>query len=164
KARDDFAAGLGCIGFCAGGRSCLLFACSSDRLDAAVDCWGGFVTSADMQHETTEARPTRVIDLVPGLDCPLLAVGGAEDQNPSPAVAGIRSGDLSKLTRQNVTLPGTVDSSPIYLHGVRVAGARRDVFLVTTSYGRALALDAATGLILWSFAPTSIGGLAGTYQ
>ena len=37
-----------------------------------------------MQHETTEARPTRVIDLVPGLDCPLLAVGGAEDQNPSP--------------------------------------------------------------------------------
>jgi carboxymethylenebutenolidase len=92
RARDDASGRVGCVGFCAGGRACLLFACESDRLDAAVDCWGGFVTAADMEHETTEARPTRVIDLVPRLECPLLAVGGADDTNPSPEhMAELRS-------------------------------------------------------------------------
>src|ERR1700740_152597 len=32
---------VGAIGFCSGGRQTLLFACSSGKLDAAVDCWVG---------------------------------------------------------------------------------------------------------------------------
>ena len=77
---------VGCIGFCSGGRHTLLFATSSNKVDAAVDCWGGFIDRATMDADTTEARPTPVIDKVSGVSCPLFVVGGAEDQNPSPAV------------------------------------------------------------------------------
>lgn len=74
---------IGCVGFCMGGRTTLLYACSSNRLSAAIDCWGGAVT-ADMSP-VTENRPTPVIDLVPKLCCPLYVVSGEEDANPSPA-------------------------------------------------------------------------------
>jgi carboxymethylenebutenolidase len=77
---------IGAIGFCSGGRQTLLFACSS-KLDAAVDCWGGFIHRATPDAETTPARPTPVLDLVGRLSCPLFAVFGEEDQNPSPAQA-----------------------------------------------------------------------------
>jgi carboxymethylenebutenolidase len=77
---------VGCIGFCSGGRHTLLFAASSAEVDAAIDCWGGFVDRATMDADTTEARPTPVIDMVGDVSCPLFLVGGAEDQNPSPDV------------------------------------------------------------------------------
>ena len=78
---------VGCIGFCSGGRQTLLFACSSDQVDAAVDCWGGFISRATPNDVTTPERPTPVIDLLPQLRCPLFAVFGAEDQNPTTAEA-----------------------------------------------------------------------------
>lgn len=71
---------VGCVGFCSGGRQTLLAACSSTALSAAVDCWGGRVTST----ETTPARPVPVIDIAANLSCALLLAGGAEDANPSP--------------------------------------------------------------------------------
>src|SRR5205085_2263511 len=49
---------VGCIGFCSGGRQTLLFACSSTKIDAAVDCWGGFITRAAPDAESTPSRPT----------------------------------------------------------------------------------------------------------
>jgi carboxymethylenebutenolidase len=78
---------VGLIGFCSGGRQTLLTACSSDAFDAAVDCWGGFVHRASADAETTRQRPRKPLDLVPGLRCPLYAVFGADDQNPSPEIA-----------------------------------------------------------------------------
>jgi carboxymethylenebutenolidase len=75
---------VGCVGFCVGGRWTLLFACSSDQINAAVDCWGGFITRATPDAESTPERPTPVIDLAPQLHCPLYIVCGEEDQNPSP--------------------------------------------------------------------------------
>ncbi|MCL6562127.1 MAG: dienelactone hydrolase family protein [Firmicutes bacterium] len=75
---------VGVIGFCSGGRQTLLVACKSTAVDAACDCWGGFITRATPDRETTPERPVPVIDLVEGLQCPLFAVFGAEDQNPSP--------------------------------------------------------------------------------
>jgi carboxymethylenebutenolidase len=77
---------VGVIGFCSGGRQTLLFACESDAPTAAVPCWGGFIDRASPTDEATPQRPTPVIDLVGQVSCPLLVVGGAEDQNPSPAV------------------------------------------------------------------------------
>jgi outer membrane protein assembly factor BamB len=76
----------------------------------------------------------------------------------------IRAANVARLHRQRVRLPGTVDSAPIYLHHVRVAGARRDVFVMTTTYGRTLAVDAANGRILWTFTPRGYGSWAGSYQ
>jgi carboxymethylenebutenolidase len=63
----------------------LLFACSSDKPDAAIDCWGGFIHRATPDAETTPARPTPILDMVDRLHCPLFAVFGEEDQNPTVA-------------------------------------------------------------------------------
>ncbi len=87
RAQPGASGKLGAVGFCVGGRWTLLFACSSDKLDAAIDCWGGFVTRATPDAAATPERPTPVIDLAPQLRCPLYVVCGEEDQNPSPADA-----------------------------------------------------------------------------
>jgi carboxymethylenebutenolidase len=78
---------VGAIGFCSGGRQTLLFACSSNKVDAAIDCWGGFIDRATPDAQTTPARPTPVITMVEKLSCPLFAVFGEEDQNPPVALA-----------------------------------------------------------------------------
>ena len=66
--------------------------------------------------------------------------------------------------RQQVRLPGTVDSSPIYLHGVAIDGATHDAFFVTTTYGITLAIDAASGKILWRWTPPGYSHWAGSAQ
>jgi outer membrane protein assembly factor BamB len=81
-----------------------------------------------------------------------------------PAATGITAANVSTLKRQRVVLDGTVDSSPIYLRGVRVAGRVRDVFFVTTTYGRTIALDASTGRALWRFTPRGYASWAGSYR
>ncbi|HEU4641965.1 MAG TPA: PQQ-binding-like beta-propeller repeat protein [Gemmatimonadaceae bacterium] len=71
----------------------------------------------------------------------------------SVAPTRIDAASLGALRRQRVTLPGTVDASPIYLRGARVAGGTHDVFFVTTTYGKTLAIDAGDGAILWTYTP-----------
>jgi carboxymethylenebutenolidase len=73
---------IGAIGFCSGGRHTLLFACSSGKVNAAVNCWGGFINRATPDAETTPARPKAPLDMVGQLHCPLFGVFGEEDQNP----------------------------------------------------------------------------------
>jgi len=84
RSQPEVTGRVGCIGFCMGGRYTLLFACASDRLDAAVDCWGGFIDRATPDQTSTPQRPRPPLELADQLHCPLLAAVGAEDQNPSP--------------------------------------------------------------------------------
>ena len=77
---------IGAIGFCSGGRHTLLFACSSNKVDAAIDCWGGFIHRATPDAETNAARPKAPLDMVGQLNCPLFGVFGEEDQNPPVAL------------------------------------------------------------------------------
>jgi carboxymethylenebutenolidase len=86
RARPDVSGKVGCIGFCMGGRLTLLFAGASDRLDAAVDCWGGFIDAATPEEHVTELRPRPPLELAPQVHCPLMAAVGAEDHNPSPEI------------------------------------------------------------------------------
>jgi hypothetical protein len=88
----------------------------------------------------------------------------AARHNSAPSTGGITAANLDRLSRRQVTLDGTVDSSPIYVAGIRVRGARHDLFVVTTTYGKTLAIDAGSGKILWRYVPPGIDGWAGSSQ
>lgn len=70
----------GVIGFCSGGRQAFLAACRLP-LDAAVDCYGAFVTGKPPEGMPLKVGP--IVDLTKDLSCPLLGLFGAEDQHPS---------------------------------------------------------------------------------
>lgn len=113
---------------------------------------------------------------VVGVACVLAAVGPASAgdwprygfdlarSNSAPSPTGITAANAAHLVRQQVAVGGTVDSSPIYLHGIVVAGRSRDVFVVTTTYGLTAAIDADTGQTLWRFRPQSFASLQGSSQ
>jgi outer membrane protein assembly factor BamB len=82
----------------------------------------------------------------------------------SPLSTGITAANVGRLHRVTVNLPGTVDSSPAYLHEAKVAGAVHSVVVVTTTYGKTLALDASGGRILWTFTPPGYSRWAGSAQ
>src|SRR5919108_1172257 len=88
----------------------------------------------------------------------------AARHDSGPASTGITADNVGSLVRQRVELAGTADSSPIYLRGVAVRGARHDVFFVTTSYGRTIAVDASSGAILWTFTPPDYSSSTGSYR
>jgi carboxymethylenebutenolidase len=72
---------VGVIGYCSGGRQSVLAACNLE-LDAAVDCYGAFVTEA--VPEGFPGKITPIVDQIPNLSSPLLGLFGNEDQHPSP--------------------------------------------------------------------------------
>lgn len=72
---------VGTIGYCSGGRQSFLAAISLP-LDAAVDCYGAFVTGT--LPEGFPLKVTTLVDRTPNLSCPLLGLFGDEDQYPSP--------------------------------------------------------------------------------
>ncbi len=78
--------------------------------------------------------------------------------------SGITARNVAQLHRRTVVLPGTVDSSPIYLHGVSVDGATHNTIIVTTTYGRTIAIDADSGAVLWTFTPPGLRSWAGSSQ
>jgi carboxymethylenebutenolidase len=72
---------VGVLGYCSGGRQSVLAACTL-ALDAAVDCYGAFVTGtppADYPIPVTNLRAK-----LPDLGAPLLGLFGEEDSAPSP--------------------------------------------------------------------------------
>ncbi|HEV2348180.1 MAG TPA: dienelactone hydrolase family protein [Actinocrinis sp.] len=75
---------VGVIGYCSGGRQSVLAACSLP-LDAAVDCYGAFVTG---DPSALEGHPMRNVSTLENrladLRCPLLGLFGAQDSYPSP--------------------------------------------------------------------------------
>jgi carboxymethylenebutenolidase len=71
---------VGVIGYCSGGRQAVLAACSLD-LDAAVDCYGGFVFGTPPERFPGRSS---LVDILPDLRCPLLGLFGKLDSAPSP--------------------------------------------------------------------------------
>lgn len=97
------------------------------------------------------------------LDWPRFGLDPARS-NHYRAPTGIHAGDLDDLKRRYVDLPGTVDGSPVYLDHVKVRGRTRDVLFATTSYGRAVAVDAERAKLLWTYTPPGYDAVAGTFQ
>jgi outer membrane protein assembly factor BamB len=88
----------------------------------------------------------------------------AQRTDTSPLSTGITAANVAHLQRVTVNLPGTVDSSPVYLHEATVSGATHSVVVVTTTYGTTLALDATSGHVLWTFTPPGYSRWAGSAQ
>ncbi len=82
----------------------------------------------------------------------------------SEGATGITGANVGHLRRMSVSLPGTVDSSPVYLHGASVDGAVHNTIVVSTTYGKTLAIDADSGKILWTFTPPGYSSWAGSAQ
>ena len=76
----------------------------------------------------------------------------------------ITAANVGSLARRQLTLDGTVDASAIYLRGVTIQGASHNVFFVTTSYGKTIAVDADTGSVLWEYTPPGLASWSGTSQ
>lgn len=72
---------VGSIGYCSGGRQSVLAACHLD-LDAAVDCYGAFVTGTPPDSYPVDI--TNLVPLLPQLRAPLLGLFGKQDKFPSP--------------------------------------------------------------------------------
>ena len=85
---------VGIIGFCSGGRICYMAAARLDGVDAAVDCWGGNITSPPA--EVTDLRPVAPIDMTPDIKCPMLGIFGNDDTNPGPEHVDAIEAELKK--------------------------------------------------------------------
>jgi len=96
-------------------------------------------------------------------DWPLFGLD-VSSSSSAPDPTGITAANVVSLTRLQVTLDGTVDASAIYLHGVTVNGSSHNVFFVTTTYGKTIALNAVNGAVLWEYTPANFSTWAGTAQ
>jgi carboxymethylenebutenolidase len=72
---------IGVIGYCSGGRQSFLAGCTAG-VDAAVDCYGAFVSGTPPKEFPIPMTP--LLYLTPQLGCPLLGLFGNEDKFPSP--------------------------------------------------------------------------------
>ena len=88
----------------------------------------------------------------------------AASSSASTDDTGITMANVNSLHRLQVALDGTVDASAIYLHGVETRDVRHDVFFVTTTYGKTIAIDAARGSVLWEYTPPRLADWIGSRQ
>lgn len=88
----------------------------------------------------------------------------AQSSGVGPADTGITAANAGRLRLRQARIDGVADSAPVALHRVVVDGSRRDVIVVTTSYGRAIAIDPATGRRLWEFRPAGVNSSPGNPQ
>jgi PQQ-like domain len=88
----------------------------------------------------------------------------AQRSGVGPADTGINRGDLGSLQTRALRISGVADSSAIELHGILAGGRTRDVIVITTTYGRTIAIDPGTGERLWEYVPSDIGSYDGSSQ
>jgi carboxymethylenebutenolidase len=98
KGLDGANGKIGVIGHCSGGRHTVLAACSL-KVDAAVDCYGGFVVEDPPQGMPKAMQP--ILDLVPNLSCPLLGLFGKDDVYPSPESVATLDAELAKFGKDH---------------------------------------------------------------
>jgi outer membrane protein assembly factor BamB len=134
----------------------ILVACGGHAAGAASSATAGTASTSTAATASTSAPAS-------GADWPTFD-HGAQRSGVGPASTGITAANLRRLATRVVHIDGTVDSSPIELSGVVVGGRTRDVVVVTTTYGRTIALDPATGIKLWEFVPGDIGAYQGSPQ
>jgi hypothetical protein len=137
---------------------------------ASVSCLA--VTACGSSAPAEVSTPTAGISAIPApatpagrrlLDWPEFGLD-PQRSDSSDLATGITPANIGHLRRISIRLGGTVDSSPVYLHGALVGGAPHDVTVVSTTYGKVIAIDAGSGRILWTFTPPGYRRWAGSAQ
>jgi outer membrane protein assembly factor BamB len=131
-------------------------ACGSSAGNAVTD-------SAPTVGAQAIPAPAHIATVAPLRDWPEFGLNPQRSDETERATQ-ITSANVGHLRHLRVALPGTVDSSPIYLHAATVNGAVHETIVVTTTYGRTLAINAADGHVMWTFTPPGYAGWAGTAQ
>ena len=73
--------------------------------------------------------------------------------NPEPVRRMVTKENVAKLVQDwSVDLPEPSDGSPLYIAGVRVQRRLRDLIVIATNAGRAMAFDAHSGEAIWTTA------------
>jgi len=93
---------VGVIGMCSGGRHAFLAACSIDRFDAVVECWGGRIVQSE--SELTPLQPIAPISLTSQLNCPLLGIFGNEDKSIPREKVDLHEEELIKHSKEHTFL------------------------------------------------------------
>jgi hypothetical protein len=99
---------------------------------------------------------------VPAGDWPTFGYDSART-GVGPA-SGITAANARRLTLRTVHIDGIADSAAVELHAVKVDGRRQDLIVVTTTYGRTIAIDPATARQLWEFRPPGVNATPGNPQ
>jgi outer membrane protein assembly factor BamB len=86
-----------------------------------------------------------------GADWPTFG-GDNSRSNANMAPTKITPANVGSMVRMQVKVSAPIDAGLIYLKGVQVNGASRDVFFGTTNLGRTVAIDANEGKVLWEYA------------
>ena len=144
----------GLAALCLGGA---LAACSGGGHKAAAETGTTSAASTSASASAPATQPARRVTIP-------WSRFGYDAARTSHSPSGLSATQVRRLRERRVGIPGTVDSSPIYLAGVRVRGRARNLLVMTTTYGRTVGLDAASGALLWTFSPSSYSSLAGTAQ
>src|SRR5579859_627339 len=108
-------------------------------------------------------RPSRYVAMVLVLAAALLPVtialaydwpvfdGGGEHTGNNNQESILNSSNVNTLVQKyQVSLPNTADGAPVYLSSVQVGANIIDILYVTTKNGFIVALNAHTGVTLWS--------------
>jgi outer membrane protein assembly factor BamB len=136
---------------------------------ALVACGGGHAVGASTRSvpaptsATTKASTKATAATFPDGDWNQFNFN-AQRTGVGPAATGITAQNFARLHARVIKLDGIVDSSVIQLHAIKVDGRSRDVLIMTTTYGRTIALDARSGKKLWEFVPSDIGSYEGSAQ
>lgn len=137
----------------------ILVACGGHPAGAASTSTGSTRAASSATPSTPAPSPAQAA----GGDWPSFDYD-AQRSGVGPVSTGITAGNLRSLAARVVHIDGTADSSPIELQNVLVGGRARDVMVVTTTYGRTIAIDPGTGAKLWEFVPHDIGAYQGSAQ
>lgn len=123
------------------------------------------LAACSQQGDSPTAHPVGSPTATPARTATSLPASGSQDWvrfGFDAARSGVNPGETALMPNTvgrlhllwQVHLPGVADSSPLLLHGLSLPdGSTRDVLYATSRDGRLLAVDAASGAILWSHQP-----------
>jgi PQQ-like domain len=129
---------------------------------AVLSACGGHLGKAVVPPDSPSAVAA-VPARIPGGDWPRFNYD-AQRSGVGPASTGISTHDAGTLKTRVIHIDGVADSSAVQASAVRVRGRRRDIAVVTTTYGKSIAFDPGTGAKLWEYTPPTIGSYQGGHQ